>query len=152
MLTELIFQCRGKLQVFISFAKCQQSVSKASPKRHLSVCVSVSKALVQASSKCSCKHWISIIYLQTGAVEGTASWHSILHSILAQYLAQYSAQFGTVWHSLAQYSLAAACGFSVCYIITSEETYIIMQLLFSATMLLRSLFRSERFLRYLSQE
>jgi len=33
MLTELIFQHRGKLQVFISFAKCQQSVSKASYKR-----------------------------------------------------------------------------------------------------------------------
>ena len=33
MLTELIFQHKEKLQVFISFAKCQQSVSKASYKR-----------------------------------------------------------------------------------------------------------------------
>jgi len=33
MLTELIFQHRGKLQVFISFAKRQQSVGKASYKR-----------------------------------------------------------------------------------------------------------------------
>ena len=137
MLTELTFQRRGKLQVFISFAKRQQSVGKA---------------LVQASSKRSCKCRISVIYLQTGAVEGTASLHSILRSISAQYLAQYSAQFGAVRHSSAQYFLAVAYGFSVCYIITSEETYIIVQLLFSATMLLRSLFRSDRFLRYLSQE
>ena len=32
MLTELIFQCREKLQVFISFAKRQQSVGKTAPK------------------------------------------------------------------------------------------------------------------------
>ena len=33
MLTKLIFQRRGKLQVFISFAKYQQSVGKALYKR-----------------------------------------------------------------------------------------------------------------------
>ena len=55
MLTELIFQCGGKLQVFISFAKYQQSVSKASYKRlckrQQSARASVGKVLVQASDK-----------------------------------------------------------------------------------------------------
>ena len=96
MLTELIFQCRGKLQVFISFAKRQQSVGKASPKRLCerwqSARASVIKALVQVSDK---RHLF-------------IDWRSRRHSILAQY------------------SLAAAFGFSVCYIITSEETYINM--------------------------
>ena len=55
MLTELIFQHRGKLQVFISFAKCQQSVNKASYKRlckrQQSARASIGKALVQVSDK-----------------------------------------------------------------------------------------------------
>src|SRR5205085_5158930 len=119
MLTELIFQRRGKLQVFISFAKRQQSVDKASPKclceRRQSTHASIIKALVQVSDK---RHLF-------------IDWRSRRHSILAQYFAQYfGVVFGTVLgavrHSSAQYSLAAACGFSVCYIITSEETYIIV--------------------------
>src|SRR5205814_3763212 len=103
MLTELIFQCRGKLQVFISFAKRQQSVGKASYKhlckRQQSACASVSKALVQASDK---RHLF-------------IDWCSRRHGILAQYFAQYfgvvfgtvlsavqrgSAQFSTVQHSI----------------------------------------------------
>src|SRR5437868_13317098 len=103
MLTELIFQCRGKLQVFISFAKRQQSVSKVSPKRlcerRQSARASVIKALVQVSDK---RHLF-------------IDWRSRRHSIFAQYFAQYFgvvfgtvlgavqrglAQFGTVWHSI----------------------------------------------------
>src|SRR5205085_3406577 len=103
MLTELIFQRRGKLQVFISFAKCQQSVSKASPKhlceRQQSARASVIKALVQVSDK---RHLF-------------IDWRSRRHSIFAQYFAQYfgvvfgtvlsavrrgSAQFSTVRHSI----------------------------------------------------
>ena len=75
MLTELIFQCRGKLQVFISFAKRQQSVGKASPKRlcerRQSARASVIKALVQVSDK---RHLF-------------IDWCSRRHSILAQYFA-----------------------------------------------------------------
>ena len=100
MLTELIFQRRGKLQVFISFANCQQSVGKASPKRlcerRQNARASIIKALVQVSDK---RHLF-------------IDWRSRRHSIFAQYFAQYfgvvfgtvlsavrcgSAQFGTVF-------------------------------------------------------
>ena len=85
MLTELIFQHRGKLQVFISFAKHQQSISKASSKRlcerQQSARASVIKALVQVSDK---RHLF-------------IDWCSRRHSILAQYFVQYfGAVFGTV--------------------------------------------------------
>ncbi len=102
MLTELIFQRRGKLQVFISFAKRQQSVGKASPKRlcerRQSARASVIKALVQVSDK---RHLF--IY-----------WRSRRHSILAQYFAQYfGVVFGTVLsavrHSSAQFGTVFSC-------------------------------------------
>ena len=105
MLTELIFNVEENYK----YLYLLPNVSKASAKRHISVCASVSKALVQASAKRSCKHRISVIYLQTGAVEGTASWHSILCSISAWYLAQYSARFGAVWHSSAQFGTVFSC-------------------------------------------
>ena len=98
MLTELIFQCREKLQVFISFAKRQQSIGKASPKRlcerRQSARASVIKALVQVSDK---RHLF-------------IDWRSRRHRIFAQYFAQYfGVVFGTVLsavrHSSAQFSI-----------------------------------------------
>ena len=50
MLTELIFQCRGKLQIFISFAKRRQSVCKASPKRLCEHQQSARASVIKASS------------------------------------------------------------------------------------------------------
>ena len=98
MLTKLIFQRRGKLQVFISFAKRRQSVGKASAKRHISVCVSVGKVLVQASDK---RHLF-------------IDWRSRRHSILAQYFAQYfgvvfSTVLGAVRRGLAQFGTVFSC-------------------------------------------
>jgi len=94
MLTELIFQRRGKLQVFISFAKRQQSVGKASPKRLCKRQQSVSKA--------SDKHHLFI------------DWCSRRYSILAQYFAQYfSVVFGTVLGAVrrgsAQFGTVFSC-------------------------------------------
>src|SRR5216117_1606167 len=102
MLTELIFQRRGKLQVFISFAKRQQSVGKASPKRlcerRQSARASVIKALVQVSDK---RHLF-------------IDWRRRRHSILAQYIAQYFCRvFGTVLGAVrrgpAQFSTVFSC-------------------------------------------
>ena len=102
MLTELIFQRRGKLQVFISFAKRQQSVDKASPKRlcerQQSARASIIKALVQVSDK---RHLF-------------IDWRSRRHSILAQYFVQYfgvvfGTVLGTVRRSSAQSSTVFSC-------------------------------------------
>ena len=74
------------------------SVSKASAKRHLSVCVSIGKALVQVSDK----RYLFI------------DWCSRRHSILAQYFAQYfGVVFGTVLgvvrRSPAQFGTVFSC-------------------------------------------
>ena len=148
MLTELIFQRRGKLQVFISFAKCQQSVSKASYKRlckrQQSAHASIGKVLVQASDK----HHLFIDRC------------SRRHGILAQYFAQYfGVVFGTVLGAVrrgpAQFGTVFSCR-SLRFLRVLHNNFrgnlYHCVLLFSATMLLRSLFRSERFLRYLYQE
>src|SRR5437868_13005553 len=102
MLTELIFQRKRKLQVFISFAKRQQSVGKASLKclceRRQSARASVIKALVQVSDK---RHLF-------------IDWRSRRHSILAQYFAQYfgvvlGTVLGAVRRGPAQFSTVFSC-------------------------------------------
>jgi len=83
MLTELIFQYRGKLQVFISFAKCQQSISKA---------------LVQVSDK----HHIFI--------DWRSRRHSILAQYFAQYFGVvFSTVLGAVRRGPAQFGTVFSC-------------------------------------------
>ena len=94
MLTELIFQHRENYK----YLYLLPSVSKASAKRHISVCVSIGKALVQASDK---RHLF-------------IDWCSRRHGILAQYFAQYfGVVFGTVLsavrHGSAQFGTVFSC-------------------------------------------